>query len=54
MHYIAVHYIAVYFVKCAVVDTPSVWPLDYGWYSELRLTVAPTNEQKAFQNWEMN
>lgn len=28
----------------------SVWPLDWGWYPEERLMVAPRREQKAFRN----
>ena len=30
----------------------SVWPLDWGWYPEDRLTVAPRSEQNSLQNTE--
>ena len=32
----------------------SVWPLDWGWYPEDRLTVAPRSEQNSLQNTEVN
>lgn len=32
----------------------SVWPLDWGWYPDMRLTDAPRALQSSLQTWEMN